>query len=127
VWCDGAVNRQASVLTGSAAFKKRLAATRSERRPGFLPSVNPGPMGLRCQGRARTRIERAEGICGERQPYLVLCLRITTERAEGLVARWSALAAGMARRAVIGGRALGMLTTLVIAGCVQPRALSAAG
>lgn len=127
VWCDGAVNRQAPVLTGSAVFKKRLAATRSERRPGFLPSVNPGPMGLRCQGRARTRIERAEGICGERQPYLVLCLPITTERAEGLVARWSALAAGMARRAVIGGRALGMLTTLVIAGCVQPRALSAAG
>jgi hypothetical protein len=84
-------------------------------------------MGLRCQGRARTRIERAEGICGERQPYLVLCLPITTERAEGLVARWSALAAEVARRAVIGGRALGMLTTLVIAGCVQPRALSAAG
>ena len=50
-----------------------------------------------------------------------------TERAEGLVARWFALAAGMARRAAIGGRALGTLTTLVIAGCVQPAALSAAG
>ena len=127
VWCDGAVDRQAPVLTGSAVFEKRLAATRGERRDGFLPTVNPGPMGLRCQGRARTRIELAEGICGERQPYLVLCLPITTERAEGLVARWSALAAGMARRAVIGGRALGTLTTLVVAGCVQPRALSAAG
>ena len=83
VWCDGAVNRQAPVLTGSAVFEKRLAATRGERRPGFLPTLNPGPMGLRCQGRARTRIELAEGICGERQPYLVLCLPITTERAEG--------------------------------------------
>jgi hypothetical protein len=84
-------------------------------------------MGLRCQDRERTRIELAGGICGERQPYLVLCLPITTERAEGLAARWSALAAGTARRAVIGGRALVTLTTLVIAGCVQPLALSAAG
>ena len=127
VWCDRAVNRRAPVLTGSAVFEKRLAATRGERRAGFLPTVNTGPMGLRCQGRARTRIELAEGVCGERQPYLVLCLPITTGRAEGLVGRWSALAAGIARRAVIGGRALGTLTTLVSAGCVQPRALSAAG
>jgi hypothetical protein len=127
VWCDGAVNCPAPVLTGSGVFEKQFAATRGRRRPGFLPTVNPGAMGLRCRGRARTRIELAEGICGERQPYLVLCLPITTKRAEGLVARWSALAAGMARRAVIGGRALGTLTTLVIVGCVQPRPRSAAG
>jgi hypothetical protein len=127
VWCHRAIDRRSPVLTGFAVFEKRLAATLGERRPRFLPTVNPGPMGLRCQGRERTRIELARGICGERQPYLVLCLPITTERAEGLAARWSALAAGMARRAVIGGRALVTLTTLVIAGCVQPAALSAAG
>jgi hypothetical protein len=129
VWCDRAIDRRAPVLAGFAVLEKRLAATRGERRPRFLPTVNPGAVGLPCQGRERTRIELAEGICGERQPYLVLCLPITTERAEGLAARWSALAAGqgMARRAVIGGRALGSLTTLVIAGCVEPLALSAAG
>ena len=83
LWCDGAVNCPAPVLTGSGVFEKQFAATRGRRRPGFLPTVNPGAMGLRCRGRARTRIELAEGICGERQPYLVLCLPITTERAEG--------------------------------------------
>ena len=92
----------------------------------FFPTVNSGPIGLPCQGRERTRIEVAEGICGERQAYLVLCLPITTERAEGLSARWSELAARqvMARRAAIGGRAL---TTLAIAGRAQPAALSAVG
>lgn len=129
VWCDRAIDRRTPVLAGLAVFEKRLAATRGERRPRFLPTVNPGPMGLPCQSRERTRIELAEGICGERQPYLVLCLPITTERAKGLAARWSTLAAGqvMARGAVIGGRALGTLTTLVIAGCVQRAALSAGG
>jgi hypothetical protein len=126
VWCDCAIDRLAPVLAGFAVPGKRLAATRGERRPRFLPTVNPGAVGFPCQGRERTRIELAEGICGERQPYLVLCLPITTERAEGLAACWSALAAGqrMARRAVTGGRALG---TLVNAGCVQPAALSATG
>jgi hypothetical protein len=127
VWCDGAVNRQAPVLTGSAVSRSGLLLRAASVELDFsLPSI-PARWGFDARARARTRIERAEGICGERPPYLVLCLPITTERAEGLVARWSALAAGMARRAVIGGRALGMLTTLVIAGCVQPRALSAAG
>jgi hypothetical protein len=127
VWCHRAVDRRAPVLTGFAVFEKRPAGTRGEHRPRFLPTANPGLRGLRCQGRERTRIELARGICGERQPYLVLCLPITTERAEGPAARWSALAAGMACRAVIGGRALVTLATAVIAGCVQLRALSAAG
>jgi hypothetical protein len=51
------------------------------------------------------------------------------QRAEGLGASWSGLAAGqaMACREVIGGRALATLMTLVIARRVQPAAPSAAG
>jgi hypothetical protein len=126
VWFDRAIDRPAPVLPGFAVFDKRLPATGGLRQmncsPPSIPARSasmPGP---------RADPDRADGTDLWRAPT-VSCIMFANndQRPEGLGARWSALAAGMACRAVIGGRALATPMTLVIARRVQPAAPSAAG
>lgn len=70
-WLDGAIDRPGPVLTGFAAFDKRLAATRDERRPRFLPHRQFRPDGLPCQGCERDP-GRADGRDLWRAPTVIL-------------------------------------------------------